>query len=167
MVVAAKLWKVKKHEYSWPKNPDSNMRGSVLNHLSPFKPLKEKPKSVTLESEKLLMLLEKKIMDVRKMADESSLGFSDQIISLETKYQQALKDSYTHRTPIQRVNIARHPNRPIFLDHAFNITDKFVELHGVRAGYDDPAIVTSIGTIDDERYMFMGHQKGQNTKENI
>jgi hypothetical protein len=44
---------------------------------------------------------------------------------------------------------------------------QFVELHGDRAGYDDPAIVTGIGTIDGRRYMFMGHQKGRNTKENI
>lgn len=166
-VVAAKLRKVKKHEYPWPEDPDPNVKGGVLSHLSPFKPLKEKPKPVTLEFEKPLMLFEKKIMDVRKMADETGLDFSDQIISLETKYQQALKDLYTHLTPIQRVNIARHPNRPTFLDHVFNITDKFVELHGDRAGYDDPAIVTGIGTIDGERYMFMGHQKGRNTKENI
>ena len=120
---------------------------------------------------------------------------------------QALKELYVHLTPIQRVNIARHPNRPTFLDHVFSITDKvwwlhalylsdikyfifsltlsltfgvwmvnvfcifpyvqFVELHGDRAGYDDPAVVTGIGTIDGRRYMFMGHQKGRNTKENI
>ncbi|XP_030537140.1 acetyl-coenzyme A carboxylase carboxyl transferase subunit alpha, chloroplastic [Rhodamnia argentea] len=166
-VVTAKLRKVKKHEYPWPEDPDPNVKGGILSHLSPFKPLKEKPKPVTLEFEKPLMLFEKKIRDVRKMANETGLDFSDQIISLETKYQQALKDLYTHLTPIQRVNIARHPNRPTFLDHVFNITDKFVELHGDRAGYDDPAIVTGIGTIDGERYMFMGHQKGRNTKENI
>lgn len=101
------------------------------------------------------------------MANETGLDFSDQIISLENKYQQALKDLYTHLTPIQRVNIARHPNRPTFLDHIFNITEKFVELHGDRAGYDDPAIVTGLGTINGRSYMFMGHQKGRNTKENI
>lgn len=44
---------------------------------------------------------------------------------------------------------------------------QFVELHGDRAGYDDPAIVTGIGTIDGKRYMFIGHQKGRNTKENV
>ena len=44
---------------------------------------------------------------------------------------------------------------------------QFVELHGDRSGYDDPAIVTGIGTIDGRRYMFMGHQKGRNTKENV
>ncbi|MCD7448770.1 Chromatin assembly factor 1 subunit p50 [Datura stramonium] len=158
--------KVKKHEYPWPEDPDLNVRGGVLSHLSPFKPLKEKPKPVTLDFETPYGSAEK-IIDVQKMANETGLDFSDQIISLENKYQQALKDLYTHLTPIQRVNIARHPNRPTFLDHVFNITEKFVELHGDRAGYDDPAIVTGLGTINGRSYMFMGHQKGRNTKENI
>lgn len=168
--VRAKLRKMKKHDYPWPKDPkdaDPNVKGGVLTHLSHFKPLKEKPKPVTLDFEKPLVDLSKKIMDVRKMANDTGLDFSDQIVSLENKYQQALKDLYTHLTPIQRVNIARHPNRPTFLDHVFNITEKFVELHGDRAGYDDPAIVTGIGSVDGRTFMFMGHQKGRNTKENI
>ncbi|KAL0426275.1 UNVERIFIED_CONTAM: Acetyl-coenzyme A carboxylase carboxyl transferase subunit alpha, chloroplastic [Sesamum latifolium] len=165
--ITARVRKVKKHEYPWPEDPDPNVKGGVLSHLSPFKPLKEKPKPVTLDFEKPLMDLQKKIIDVQKMANETGLDFSDQIISLENKYQQALKDLYTHLTPIQRVNIARHPNRPTFLDHVFNITEKFVELHGDRAGYDDPAVVTGLGTINGRSYMFMGHQKGRNTKENI
>lgn len=167
LAVTARLRKVKKFEYPWPDNPDPNVKGGVLTYLSTFKPLKDRQKMVTLDFEKPLVELEKKIVDVRKMADETGLDFTDQIISLENKYRQALKDLYTHLTPIQRVNIARHPNRPTFLDHIFNITDKFVELHGDRAGYDDPAIVTGIGTIDGKRYMFIGQQKGRNTKENI
>ncbi|KAL3536482.1 hypothetical protein ACH5RR_004943 [Cinchona calisaya] len=165
--ISAKIRKVKKREYPWPQDPDPNVRGGILSHLSPFKPLKEKPKPVTLDFEKPLMDLQKKIIDVQRMANETGLDFSDQIISLENKYQQALKDLYTHLTPIQRVNIARHPNRPTFLDHVFNITEKFVELHGDRCGYDDPAVVTGLGTINGRCYMFMGHQKGRNTKENI
>ncbi|GMJ03196.1 acetyl Co-enzyme a carboxylase carboxyltransferase alpha subunit [Hibiscus trionum] len=165
--VAAKLRKVKKHEYPWPADPDPNVKGGVLTHLSHFKPLKEKQKLVTLDFEKPLVDFEKKMIGVRRMANETGLDFSDQIILLENKYQQALKDLYTHLTPIQRVSIARHPNRPTFLDHVFSITDKFVELHGDRSGYDDPAIVTGIGTIDGKRYMFIGQQKGRNTKENI
>lgn len=158
-----------KHEYPWPDemSPDPNVKGGILSYLSEFKPLKEKPKPVTLPFEKPLVDLEKKIMDVQKMAAETGLDFTDQIISLESKYEQALKDLYTHLTPIQRVSIARHPNRPTFLDHVFNITEKFVELHGDRAGYDDPAIVTGIGSIEGRSYMFIGHQKGRNTKENI
>ncbi|MBA0601402.1 hypothetical protein Gorai_004581, partial [Gossypium raimondii] len=165
--VAAKLKKGKKHDYPWPADPDPNVKGGVLTHLSHFKPLKEKQKPVTLDFEKPLVEIEKKMIDVRRMANETGLDFSDQIILLENKYQQALKDLYRHLTPIQRVHIARHPNRPTFLDHIFSITDKFVELHGDRSGYDDPAIVTGIGTIDDRRYMFIGQQKGRNTKENI
>ncbi|KAK9168232.1 hypothetical protein Syun_000372 [Stephania yunnanensis] len=165
--VVAKIRKGKKHEYPWPDDADPNVKGGVLSHLSYFKPLKERPKPVTLDFEKPLMDLEKKIIDVRRMAQETGLDFSDQINSLENKYHQALKDLYTHLTPIQRVNTARHPNRPTFLDHVLNITEKFVELHGDRQGYDDPAIVTGIGTIDGRPYMFMGHQKGRNTKENI
>ncbi|XP_010528760.1 PREDICTED: acetyl-coenzyme A carboxylase carboxyl transferase subunit alpha, chloroplastic-like [Tarenaya hassleriana] len=167
LAITARLRKIKKFEYPWPENPDPNVEGGILTYLSTFKPLKDRPKMVTLGFEKPLVELEKKIVDVRKMADETGLDFTDQIISLENKYRQAIKDLYTHLTPIQRVHIARHPNRPTFLDHIFNITDKFVELHGDRAGYDDPAIVTGIGTIDGKRYMFIGHQKGRNTKENI
>ncbi|KAG9453865.1 hypothetical protein H6P81_006769 [Aristolochia fimbriata] len=165
--IAAKLKKWKKHEYPWPNEIDPDVKGGYLSYLSHFKPLKDKPKPVTLDFEKPLRDLERKIIDVRKMADETGLDFSDQIISLETKYQKALKDLYTHLTPIQRLSIARHPNRPTFLDHVLNITDKWVELHGDRAGYDDPAMVTGIGSIDGRSYMFIGHQKGRNTKENI
>ncbi|KAL8140624.1 hypothetical protein V2J09_006645 [Rumex salicifolius] len=166
--VSVKLRKPRRqHQYPWSDNADPNVKGGVLTLLSPFKPLGQQPKPVVLDFEKPLMDLQKKITDVRKMASETGLDFTDQIMLLETKYQQALKDLYLNLTPIQRVTIARHPNRPTFLDHIFNITDKFVELHGDRAGYDDPAIVTGIGTINGKRYMFIGHQKGRNTKENI
>ncbi|CAG7874289.1 unnamed protein product [Brassica rapa] len=167
LYVTARLKKGKKFDHPWPANPDPNVKGGVLSYLSEFKPLGNAQKPVTLDFERPLVELEKKIVDVRKMAEETGLDFTEQIITLETKYRQALKDLYTHLTPIQRVNIARHPNRPTFLDHIHNITDKFMELHGDRAGYDDPAIVTGIGTIDGKRYMFIGHQKGRNTKENI
>ena len=60
--------------------------------------------------------------------------------------------------------VARHPNRPTFLDIVLNISDKFVELHGDRAGLDDPAIVCGIASIDGVSFMVMGHQKGRNTK---
>lgn len=66
-----------------------------------------------------------------------------------------------------RPQVARHPNRPTFLDIALNITDKFVELHGDRGGLDDPAVVCGLGSIDGVTFMMIGHQKGRNTKENI
>ncbi|KAL9176153.1 hypothetical protein ABFS82_02G160400 [Erythranthe guttata] len=164
--VSAGVKKGKKHDYPWPDDIDPNNK-TPLNYLSYFKPLEDKPKPVTLAFEKPLVDLEKKIVEVQNMADDTGLDFTDQINALELKYQQALKDLYKHLTPIQRLNIARHPNRPTVLDHILNITDKWVELHGDRAGYDDPAIVTGIGSIEGRSYMFIGHQKGRNTKENI
>ncbi|QCE11872.1 acetyl-CoA carboxylase carboxyl transferase subunit alpha [Vigna unguiculata] len=86
--VAAKLRKAKKYDYPWPANPDPNVKGGVLIHLSRFKPLKEKPKLATLDFEKPLVDLQKKIFDVQKMAEETGLDFTDQIQLLETKYQQ-------------------------------------------------------------------------------
>ncbi|CAJ1818603.1 unnamed protein product [Sphenostylis stenocarpa] len=119
------------HDYPWPDNMDPNISSGHLTYLSRFKPLAEKPKPVTLDFEKPLMDLEKKVMEIRRMADDTGFDFSKQISALENKYQQ------------------------------------WMELHGDRAGYDDPAIVTGIGSMDGKSYMFIGHQKGRNTKENI
>ncbi|CAL9749179.1 unnamed protein product [Musa acuminata subsp. burmannicoides] len=106
-------------------------------------------------------------IQVHKVADEIIMDFTDQINLLESKYQKAVKDLYTQLTPIQLLHIACHPNRPTFLDHILNITDKWVELHGGCAAYDDPAIVLGIESIDGKSYMLIGHQKGRNTKEHI
>ena len=65
---------------------------------------------------------------------------------------------------MQRLQVARHPNRPTFLDIVLNISDKFVELHGDRAGLDDPAMVCGLASIDGISFMVIGHQKGRNTK---
>jgi acetyl-CoA carboxylase alpha subunit len=65
---------------------------------------------------------------------------------------------------VQRLQVARHPNRPTFLDIVLNISDKFVELHGDRAGLDDPAMVCGLASIDGVSFMCIGHQKGRNTK---
>ncbi|CAL9047835.1 unnamed protein product [Musa banksii] len=106
-------------------------------------------------------------IQVHKVADEIIMDFTDQINLLENKYQKAVKDLYTQLTPVQLLHIACHPNRPTFLDHVLNITDKWVELHGGCAAYDDPAIVLGIESIDGKSYMLIGHRKGRNTKEHI
>ena len=77
---------------------------------------------------------------------------------------QLRKETYSRLTPTQRLQVARHPNRPTCLDIILNITDKFVELHGDRAGLDDQAVVCGIGSIDGTSFMFIGQQKGRNTK---
>ena len=79
-------------------------------------------------------------------------------------FVQLRKDTYSRLTPVQRLQVARHPNRPTFLDVALNISDKFVELHGDRAGLDDPAMVCGLASMEGQTFMFIGHQKGRNTK---
>ncbi|KAG5550409.1 hypothetical protein RHGRI_015385 [Rhododendron griersonianum] len=167
--LSAKKRKGKKYEDPIPwSNVDPNDDGEILRAISPFKPLKEEQKPVILDFEKPLVNLQKKIMEVQKMANETGLDFTGEMKLLEEKYQQALKDLYSGLEPIERVHIARHPHRPTTLDHVFDITENFfIEFHGDRAGYDDPAIVTGLGRIDGRNYMFMGHQKGRNAKESI
>jgi acetyl-CoA carboxylase carboxyl transferase subunit alpha len=104
---------------------------------------------------------------VRELANKTGMDFSEQIKELEEKYDQVRRDLYLGLTAVQRLSVARHPHRPTFLDHVLNITDKWIELHGDRAGYDDPALVCGIGKMEGMSFMFIGHQKGRNTKENI
>lgn len=136
--------------------------------LSRFGPVKDRVSTpTTLEFEKPLLELERRIKEVRKVAEENGVDVSQQIKELETRARQLRKETYSRLTPVQRLQVARHPNRPTCLDIILNITDKFVELHGDRAGLDDPAIVCGIGSINGISFMFIGHQKGRNTKENI
>uniref|UniRef100_A0A0D6QSU5 acetyl-CoA carboxytransferase n=1 Tax=Araucaria cunninghamii TaxID=56994 RepID=A0A0D6QSU5_ARACU len=169
-VMAAKIKKGKKgkeKEYPWPDKIPDDDTVSPLSYLSRFKPLKEKPKQVLLPFEKPIADLERKMTEAKELMEKTGVDFSLQISQLEEKYKQVIEELYTNLTPIQRVSVARHPNRPTCLDHVQNISDKWMELHGDRAGYDDPAIVTGIASIDGISYMFVGHQKGRNTKENI
>eukprot|EP00775_Hariotina_reticulata_P012784 gene12784-12912_t len=136
--------------------------------LSRFGPATDRAQNITtLDFEKPLLELDKRIMEVRKVAEENGVDVSMQIAELESRAQQLRKETYSRLTPTQRLQVARHPNRPTCLDIILNITDKFVELHGDRAGLDDPAIVCGIGSMDGKSFMFIGHQKGRNTKENI
>mmetsp|Transcript_31817 Transcript_31817/g.70685 ORF Transcript_31817/g.70685 Transcript_31817/m.70685 type:complete len:500 (-) Transcript_31817:1816-3315(-) len=150
-----------------PKDAQSG-REWLESILSRFGPVKDRAQSVTtLDFEKPLLELDKRIKEVRKVAEDNGVDVSPQIAELETRARQLRKETYSRLTPVQRLQVARHPNRPTCLDIILNITDKFVELHGDRAGLDDPAIVCGIGSIDGTSFMFIGHQKGRNTKENI
>lgn len=155
-------------EYPWPQKINLNeFGGSHLPFLSRFKPLTSRPKIVPLPFELPLVDLEKKIKEVTELAKNTGMDFSEQLAELQEKYDEVRKDLYMQLTPVQRLSVARHPNRPTCLDHVLNITDKWLELHGDRAGYDDPALITGIGKIDGMSFMLIGHQKGRNTKENI
>lgn len=152
-----------------PKEIIQEGRKWIETILSRFGPVKARAQTVTtLDFEKPLLELDKRILDVRNSVESNgATDVGPLLIGLEERAMQLKKDTYSRLTPTQRLQVARHPNRPTCLDIILNITDKFVELHGDRAGLDDPAIVCGIGSMDGTSFMFIGQQKGRNTKENI
>lgn len=118
-----------------------------------------------LDFEKPIIELEKKIDEMRKY--EGSLNISGEIKTLEEKVYQLKKNIYNDLTRWQRVQLARHPERPYTLDYIYMITENFVELHGDRLFKDDKAIVGGFAMIDEQKVMIIGHQKGRDTKSNV
>ncbi len=118
-----------------------------------------------LDFEKPIIELENKIDEMRKY--EGQLDISKEIQTLEQKVIDLKKSVYDNLTRWQRVQLARHPERPYTLDYIYMITDNFLELHGDRLFKDDKAIVGGFAKIDDQKVMVIGHQKGRDTKSNL
>jgi acetyl-CoA carboxylase, carboxyl transferase, alpha subunit len=117
------------------------------------------------EFEKPIIELEQKIEEMRKYAD--NLDIVDEIEILEKKVDQLRTSIYSNLTRWQRVQLARHPERPYTSDYIHMIVDDFVELHGDRTFGDDKAIVGGFGRLDKETVLILGHQKGRDTKSNL
>ncbi|MFZ1979508.1 MAG: acetyl-CoA carboxylase carboxyltransferase subunit alpha [Bacteroidota bacterium] len=120
---------------------------------------------VILDFEKPIIELEQKIAEMRKYAD--NLDISDEIGTLEGKVDQLRNSVYQNLTRWQRVQIARHPDRPYTLDYIQYMIEDFVELHGDRRFADDKAIIGGFGRLDKDTVLILGHQKGRDTKSNI
>ncbi len=120
---------------------------------------------LVLEFEKPIIELEQKIEEMRKYAD--NLGIADEITTLEKKVDQLRESIFTNLTRWQRVQLARHPDRPYTLDYIHLMTEDFVELHGDRLFGDDKAIVGGLARIGDQPVVILGHQKGRDTKSNV
>ena len=121
--------------------------------------------SFQLEFEKPIIELEEKITEMRTMSDQ--LDIADEIAVLEEKVERLRTNIYEQLTRWQRVQLARHPERPFTLDYARMVFDDFMELHGDRAFGDDPAIVGGLAQLGNRRVVLIGHQKGHDTKENL
>lgn len=119
----------------------------------------------TLEFEKPILDLEQKIEEMRSMSDQ--LDIDEEIKVLEEKVERLRSSIYEQLTRWQRVQLARHPERPFTLDYVALICDDFIELHGDRAYADDAAIVGGLAEIDGIELVLIGHQKGHDTKENL
>ena len=120
-----------------------------------------------LDFEKPIIKIEEKIEELKKMSAESGIDLSKEVETFETQAQEYKKELYENLAPIQKLQIARHPNRPNFLDYVQLITTDFVEMHGDREGSDDRAIIGGIAKIDEQPVMIVGTVKGKSTKENL
>ncbi len=118
-----------------------------------------------LEFEKPIIELEKKIQEMKEY--EENLDIKEEIAKLEEKVIILKKSVYKNLTRWQKVQLARHPERPYTLDYIYLMTDDFVELHGDRLYGDDKAIIGGFAKIDGQKVMIIGHQKGRDTKQNV
>ncbi|WP_458412241.1 acetyl-CoA carboxylase carboxyl transferase subunit alpha [Schinkia sp. CFF1] len=120
-----------------------------------------------MEFERPVLELRKKIAELKKFTEEKEIDLSDEILKLEARLEKLEQEVYGNLTPWDRVQIARHPNRPTSLDYIGHLFTDFIELHGDRYFGDDEAIVGGIAKYHGIPVTIIGHQRGKDTKENI
>jgi acetyl-CoA carboxylase carboxyl transferase subunit alpha len=118
-----------------------------------------------LDFEKPIIDLEEKIEEMKKFSENLDIG--DEIEDLEKKVKQLQESVFSNLTRWQKVQLARHPNRPYTLDYINLMTTDFVELHGDRVFRDDKALVGGFAKLDGQTVMILGQQKGRDTKSNL
>jgi len=120
---------------------------------------------ILLEFEEPIGELQEQLEKAREIAEKSEVDTSKTVKDLERKIKAKQKEIYKDLTPWQRVQVSRHPERPYTLSYIEHLTQgKFLELHGDRTVKDDKAMVGGFGKMGDETIMFIGQQKGVNTK---
>ncbi len=120
-----------------------------------------------LEFEKPIAELEKKIRELKTFVSDKKIDLSSEVRRLEEKLEFLKKNTYGNLTAWQRVQIARHPQRPYTLDYVAMMLSDFIETHGDRSFADDKAMVTGFAKLEGQKVVVIGHQKGRDTKENL
>ncbi|MDP3556454.1 MAG: acetyl-CoA carboxylase carboxyltransferase subunit alpha [Bacteroidota bacterium] len=120
---------------------------------------------VYLDFEKPIQDLEEEITKLKEVASKSKVDLTEKIKELESHITAKMAELYSDLSPWQRVQVSRHPERPYTLAYIESISNNsFIELHGDRTVGDDKAMVGGFGEIDGQTVMFIGQQKGVNTK---
>lgn len=120
-----------------------------------------------LDFEKPITEIHEKIEELKKISMESGMDLSKEIETFEQQADDYKKELYENLKPCQKLQIARHPERPNFLDYVGHICEDFIELHGDHTGMDDRAIIGGLAKIDGRPVMIIGTMKGKSTKENL
>ena len=120
-----------------------------------------------LEFEKPILELQRKIEEMKRFSSENNIDVTDEINALVQKLNVMTRDIYSNLTPWQRIQLARHPDRPYTLDYIERIFTNFIELSGDRRFKDDKAIVGGFAKFNGKPVMVIGTQKGREMKENL
>ena len=120
-----------------------------------------------LDFERPILELEQKIEELRGLSSSGEIDFSDEIKSLQAKLDRARRRIFKNLGAWQKVQIARHPQRPYTLDYMNLMFDEFIALAGDRCFSDDRALIGGFATLAGRRVVVVGHQKGRDTKENL
>ena len=119
-----------------------------------------------LDFEEPIKLLDTQLAECVELGEKSDVDVTETCAQIKLKLKSTIKDIYGNLTPLQKVQISRHPDRPYTLDYINNILgDSFLELHGDRNFNDDKAMIGGLGKIGNQSFMFIGQQKGDNTKD--
>lgn len=120
-----------------------------------------------LDFEKPIAEIQEKIDELKKISVESGMDLDKEIETFEQQAEDYKKDLYANLKPSQKLQIARHPERPNFLDYVNRMCEDFIELHGDHEGMDDRAIIGGLAKINGRPVMIIGTMKGKSTKENL
>ena len=119
-----------------------------------------------LDFEEPIKLLDTQLAECIDLGEKSDVDVTETCSKIQSKLKSTIREIYGNLTPWQKVQISRHPDRPYTLDYINNILgDSFLELHGDRNFKDDKAMIGGLGKIEDQSFMFIGQQKGHNTKD--
>ena len=120
-----------------------------------------------LDFEKPIAELEQKIQDIKAHAEAEDIDMAEELSRLEEKARKLREEVYSNLSRWQKVQLARHPQRPHTLDYIERIATDFIALHGDRFYSDDHAMVGGIAKVEGKKILIIGHQKGKDTKDNL
>jgi acetyl-CoA carboxylase carboxyl transferase subunit alpha len=120
-----------------------------------------------LAFERPILEMEQKIVELERLAASTRLDLNGEVKLLKERLRKTIEETYRQLTPWERVNVARHQDRPISQDYAAQMFEDFFELHGDGVFGDDKAIMTGLAKLDGRPLLFVAHRKGKTTKERL
>jgi acetyl-CoA carboxylase carboxyl transferase subunit alpha len=111
--------------------------------------------------------IEAQLSELEEISQRTNLDLSSEIAGLRARLAEEIQRTYSRLTAWERVNVARHTERPVVSDYVEKVFDDFIELHGDKVFGDDKAILTGFARIEDRRFLLVGHRKGRTTKERV